>query len=171
MYAEHYPAEVAGLVLVDAVHPEQNRRALALLPPERPDESAALATLRRNLRRVNDETTPWIEDMGEWVDWSASQAQARALGALGALPLIVVTQGGPVEANLPPDCPADFAAYAAQAYHPMHLELQADLARLSSRGRQVIAARSGHMIQRDEPEVVVAGIREVVEAVRRGARP
>jgi hypothetical protein len=97
--------------------------------------------------------------------------QARALGTLGALPLAVVTQGGPAEANLPPDCPADFAAYATQAYHPMHLELQADLARLSSRGRQVIAARSGHMIHQDEPEVAVAAIREVVQAVRRGAQP
>ena len=37
--------------------------------------------------------------------------------------------------------------------------------------RQFIAARSGHMIHRDQPEVVVAAIREVVEAVRRGARP
>ena len=168
MYAEHYPVEVVGLVLVDAVHPEQNRRALELLPPERPDESAALATLRRNLRRVNDETTSWIENMGEYLNWSASQAEARALGPLGALPLVVVTQGGPVETNLPPDCPADFAAYAARSYHPMAMALQADLARLSSRSRQIIAARSGHMIHRDEPEVVIAAIREMVEAARQG---
>jgi pimeloyl-ACP methyl ester carboxylesterase len=53
----------------------------------------------------------------------------------------------------------------------MFLELQADLTRLSSRSRYVIAEHSGHTIHQDEPELVVASIRGLVEAGRRGKAP
>ena len=41
------------------------------------------------------------------------------------------------------------------------------MARLSTRGRQIIAKHSGHFIHEDEPELVVAAIREMVEQARR----
>ena len=47
LYHERYPAEVAAIVLIDAVHEEQRQRFLALLPPESAHESADLARLRR----------------------------------------------------------------------------------------------------------------------------
>jgi len=53
----------------------------------------------------------------------------------------------------------------------MFLELQADLTRLSSRSRHVIAEHSEHTIHQDEPELVVASIRGLVEAGRRGKAP
>lgn len=43
LYASQYPEEVAGVVLVDSVHPDQDARFLAVLPPESPDESSTLA--------------------------------------------------------------------------------------------------------------------------------
>jgi pimeloyl-ACP methyl ester carboxylesterase len=43
-----------------------------------------------------------------------------------------------------------------------------ELARLSSSGRHVVAKASGHWIQLDEPDVVIAAIRDVVDRVRRG---
>lgn len=42
-----------------------------------------------------------------------------------------------------------------------HLRRQDEVARLSSRGRHVVAARSGHWIPLDEPAIVVAAVREV----------
>ena len=45
--------------------------------------------------------------------------------------------------------------------------LQADLATLSRRGRRVVAARSGHHMQLEEPRLVARAIREVVEEARR----
>jgi pimeloyl-ACP methyl ester carboxylesterase len=167
--ASQYPTEVVGLVLVDAVHPEQNQRAFALLPPERADESRELASLRRNLQRIRDGTATERADDVERLDWYASEAQAQALGALDDLPLAVLTQGRPLA--FAPDVPPDFAAYIAHAYHPMFLELQAELAALSSRSRHLLAARSGHMIHQDEPELVIASVRELVEAVRHGNQP
>jgi len=41
-------------------------------------------------------------------------------------------------------------------------ELQPKLARLSSRGRQIIVEHSGHAIQSEAPEAVIETIREVV---------
>jgi len=42
------------------------------------------------------------------------------------------------------------------------------LARLAPNGRHVVAAQSGHWIQFDEPDLVVAIIRETVERARTG---
>ena len=165
VFAEQSPTAVVGLVLIDAVHPQQHQRALALLPPERADESSDLAGLRRNLRLIRDPATTTLDDDPNQVNWYASEVQAAALGALDDLPLVVLTQGK--APAFPPGVPADFADYITHAYHPMFLELQADLARLSSRSRHIIAQHSGHMIHQDEPELVVTSIREVVEAVWR----
>jgi pimeloyl-ACP methyl ester carboxylesterase len=41
------------------------------------------------------------------------------------------------------------------------------LVALSRIGKQVVATRSGHHIQLDEPDLVVAAIREVLQASRR----
>ena len=46
-------------------------------------------------------------------------------------------------------------------------ELQAELARRSSSGRQIIAEKSGHYIQFDQIDLVIDAIRQVVEATRR----
>lgn len=46
------------------------------------------------------------------------------------------------------------------------LSLQEDLAPLVSNARHMIATRSGHDIHQDRPEMVIAAVREVVEAVR-----
>jgi pimeloyl-ACP methyl ester carboxylesterase len=44
--------------------------------------------------------------------------------------------------------------------------MQEALARLSSRSKHVIADKSGHYIQRDQPELVIHFVRQVVEATR-----
>jgi pimeloyl-ACP methyl ester carboxylesterase len=41
------------------------------------------------------------------------------------------------------------------------------LARLSPQGRHIVAAKSGHWIQFDHPELVVQTIREIVDRARR----
>ncbi len=75
---------------------------------------------------------------------------------LGDMPLIVLSRGIP-EDSTP-------ARQATQAEHDRD---QAGLVALSSAGKQVIARRSGHHVTIDEPELVVAAIREVAVAARR----
>jgi pimeloyl-ACP methyl ester carboxylesterase len=48
----------------------------------------------------------------------------------------------------------------------LHDELQADLAELVPDGRHVVAEHSGHYVQQSQPDLVVAAIRDVVQAVR-----
>ncbi len=48
------------------------------------------------------------------------------------------------------------------------MTLQAELAMLSTNSRHIVAERSGHFIQLDEPDVVVDAIHAVIEAVRKG---
>jgi pimeloyl-ACP methyl ester carboxylesterase len=75
------------------------------------------------------------------------------------IPLVVLTQGRPYG----PDMVA-VPSIAPRAYQ-LHLEMQRDLARLSPKGRQVIAEKSGHHIQRDQPELVINAVRDVVKEV------
>lgn len=162
VYAHYYPAEVVGMVLVDAMHHDQNHCARALLPPPCVGESPALATLRRNL--TMSRSAPWLDGDREHINWPGSEAQGRAASTLDARPLVVLTQGRPL--HFCSTSPADLVTYIAQVYHPMFLRLQADLARLSSRGIHIMATHSGHMIHQDEPDLVVESIRMVVEAVQ-----
>jgi pimeloyl-ACP methyl ester carboxylesterase len=81
---------------------------------------------------------------------AALLAQRQQKHPFGNLPLIVLTRGL-TDAKTPDE------ARKTQ---------QADLANLSSAGRQVIAARSGHHIPLDEPDVVIAAIRDILSAAR-----
>jgi hypothetical protein len=52
----------------------------------------------------------------------------------------------------------------AQAMEEEHRQDHAMIAALSRRGELRIAARSGHHVQLDEPELVITTIRRVVDA-------
>ncbi len=155
LYAHHYPDDVAGIVLVSSSNTEQRARFLEILPPETPGESPMLTSLRRDSERLADPTKNT-----EGIDWIASEAQVRAAGSFGDKPLVVITQGGVPQ--WPPDFPAEVAARLLQARQDMHRSL----VQLSSESTHVVAEESGHVIPYDQPDLVVAAIRQVVEAVR-----
>jgi hypothetical protein len=99
-----------------------------------------------------------INENDEGVDLIQSSAQVGAAGTLGATPLVVLTAGRRVAA--PFSTSPDIAARLEQLW----LELQNDLTGLSSNSTHIIAQRSGHSIQSDEPQLVVDAIRQVVES-------
>jgi pimeloyl-ACP methyl ester carboxylesterase len=59
LYAHQHPAEVVGMVLVDAVHHDQNARALALLPPVSPTDSLRLVNMREILTQGYTDDPQW----------------------------------------------------------------------------------------------------------------
>jgi pimeloyl-ACP methyl ester carboxylesterase len=85
-------------------------------------------------------------------------AQARAAGGLGDLPLLVLTAGQPLRTG-ESETDKELVAFHEMWVH----QLQPQLARLSTRGRQIIVENSGHSIDRDE---VSKAIRKVVMQVR-----
>jgi pimeloyl-ACP methyl ester carboxylesterase len=146
LYAAAYPAEVAGMVLVDAAHEEQDVRRQSLVEPE-------LWAMAHDAVTLNAE--------GLDLDVTAAQVRAaRAAAPLPAMPLVVVTAGVADPSFFPPGWPME-------AEGRLHRELQADLTTLVPSAHQIIAERSGHYVHQSAPGLVVDAIREVV----RGTTP
>jgi pimeloyl-ACP methyl ester carboxylesterase len=85
VYAAAYPTDVAGLVLLDASHPDALSRFLAALSSHGKIGPQTLREFREGLALLTRNA--------EGVDWSVSADEARAAGSLGDKPLIVVTAG------------------------------------------------------------------------------
>jgi pimeloyl-ACP methyl ester carboxylesterase len=159
LYASRYPDEVVGMVLVDAVSEELDASGLVLLKEllaqdEWRGYQAALDQQAHApfLARVDDEQ----------VDIAASSAEMRATLAdspIRPMPLFVLTHGVP-----DPSSPGEPPAFA-QAKERVWQELQQQLARLVPNAKHLIVRDSGHIIQEEQPDIVIDAIRQVVEAV------
>ena len=98
-------------------------------------------------------------NLDELAAGAKSDEQLSATGSLGNLPLTVIRHGIP---DLFARMPAEQAKQAEQVWQ----ELQAELAHLSSNSRLLVAEKSGHGIQIDQPSLVVDAIRQIVKANR-----
>jgi pimeloyl-ACP methyl ester carboxylesterase len=149
LYASQYPKEVVGLVLVDSTHEDEIDRMAALLPPEK-------------LKKAKPEDL--VIQGPEDIDFNKSIAQVRAANWHGDIPLFVLTRGS---ATFNPN---DYATPSlAPKFEQIRLELQKELVRRSSRGKQIMAEKSGHNIHRDQPELVIEAIRQAVEEAKPAA--
>ena len=143
LYASQHPEDVAGVVLVDSLHPDNLIRAGEILGEQAMD--ALLQAVQAN---------------PEGVDLVISMDQVSENGNLDDTPLTVITAG---RSELPPFIDRDLGERLTGSW----LESQRELVRLSSAGVHVIAEESGHCIQCDQPVLVADVIRRMVEAVRR----
>lgn len=156
VYANRYPDEVAGMVLVEATHPDQFSKLLAALPPESPQESAAFKQVRKDL--ISESTDPtWNR---ERLDVGASTVQARAAGHLGNKPLVVLTRSPHAYTKQPKDAPI-------HVLEPVWQQLQVDLSRLSSNSTHKVATKAGHFISVDEPRLVIDAILKVMDEAKK----
>jgi hypothetical protein len=88
-------------------------------------------------------------------------ARAMQLSTLGDMPLVVLSRGLTQMSTGPGTSAED-----VEGFKVADDEMQAELAALSTSGKQVIAADCGHHIHVEQPQLVIDAIREVVEAVR-----
>ena len=161
LFADQYRDMVSGMVLVDASFPQQEQLfgpLEELLPPETPRECPILKELRSEAPQDKPEGNP------ERLDVAASGVLVAATQDLGALPLAVLTAGKP------PSFPSCVPQPFVERSYEIWLELQAKLVTLSTNSIHIMATKSGHHIQRDEPDVVIDAIRQVVTAARSGDR-
>ena len=141
-YASTFPDEVAGLVLVESLHPEE------------------IPVFEEHLtRRQIEEDRASALGNPEGMDPFASVAEIAKAGPLPAVPLVVISAG--IAAEWPP-------GYDAQLFDRLRDELQKDLARSVPDGRRVIAEHSGHEVPREEPDVVVQAVTSVLDEAGRG---
>jgi pimeloyl-ACP methyl ester carboxylesterase len=88
-----------------------------------------------------------------------SDKQLTATGSLGNVPLVVIRHGIP---EMFARMPADQAEQAEIVWQ----EMQTDLAKLSSNSQLIVAEKSGHNIPRDQPDLVVDVIRQMIDTIR-----
>jgi pimeloyl-ACP methyl ester carboxylesterase len=153
LYASTYPRQVAGLVLIDAVHSATIKRRLAMLKPlVSPEEWQVL-------RQLMITVPPRLVDPEQVDIWTSERQTRIALrrSPPRPMPLVVLAHGHP-EPGTP------FVELEERLWR----QLQRELAHLVPGGRLVIATESGHDIQHEQPELVLDAIHDVVLAVRAG---
>jgi pimeloyl-ACP methyl ester carboxylesterase len=104
-------------------------------------------------------SAPDLSKSPEWIDLDDNAALLRKEKGIGDKPLIVLTAS---PAAMDPMIPEAGQQDASR----IHQELQRELLGLSTRSRQVIAEKAGHNIQREEPQLIVDAVLEVVKQVR-----
>jgi pimeloyl-ACP methyl ester carboxylesterase len=157
LYATLHPRSVAGLVLIDATPADLAAVLDRLLADEllTPEQYAAVTAQPR---------PPGLETYSayEQLAFDASGAQMRQAQAdtpLHRMPLAFL--------SLPrPQLPPDWQSEASEAMDRMYQTAQNTLAKLVPGARHVIATRSGHYIQIEQPKLVIDAIRRVVRKVR-----
>ncbi len=174
-YARMYPDETGALVLVDT--PEESsifrKEVLAFYSKMRILNRIVALLARFGLLRLLRHWLPldqfgfWLERPDEYLalcDDLASlervpqpERSSKAAGSLGDLPMIVLTHGQAF--------PGPFAILEKNWN-----EGQQRLVALSSSSKLVVAENSNHMIQQDEPELVLSAIKEMHAAVGSGCR-
>ena len=191
LFARTFPDEVAGIVLLDARHEAINGR----MPPGWQRVEAAgkgmylfmllasrLGALKLLGKLMGEKISPPIvrklppeirttyleigfqpeffqSNLDELAASKESDKQLSATGSLGNIPLIVIRHGIP---DLFTRLPTEQAKQAEKIWQ----ELQAELAKLSSNSRMLVAKKSGHVIQVDQPGIVVDAIHQMVNTVR-----
>src|SRR5262245_15580336 len=203
LYAFTYPADVAGMVLIEAgadnplrVVPDgtvvhaSDLPAVKTVPPvqtsnplrESDIPPAALAQIKAGLKDASatandpprDKLPPDAQRMRTWalgqvkhVAAAVNPFENEELAALraertktqypyGDIPLVVMTRGIPEETG--PD---------GKAREEEHRKDHESVATMSRQGKLIVAARSGHHVQLDEPDLVVTTIKQVVTSARK----
>jgi pimeloyl-ACP methyl ester carboxylesterase len=190
VYAGRFGETLSGMVLVDTSHEDEPKpepgRPVSSRPPapmfsragfrnwflpewgllmDRYKGESALSASSRSLpisfqrRLVVGHSSNAYEAVRHEVDSRPeSEDETRAALFPKHVPLAVITAGHwttPKDSSTPPpEVPA------------IHVELQSRLTRLSFCGKQIVAGSSGHMIQLDQPELIIDAVEEMIRHPR-----
>ncbi len=147
LYTDAYPQDVAGLVFIDAGHEDYYFGLEDVLSPEQ-------------WSMIYEATPSATDPQLESIDSLTSAEQvvaAQTASPLPMIPAIVLTHGG--------DFPFP-AGFPAAAIEQLWTTAQQNLAALIPGTPLIVAPVSSHYIQLDRPDLVIAAIHDVVEAVR-----
>ena len=164
MFAHQYPSEVAAVVLVDSMHPEQRisfswRKKFWLrmmewttpfgLPRWRKWCGNGPAEISGIKTAIECRSHIYATNYAQFEDLPAAAAELRELSTLKNIPLVVISRDPRPVAPSP------------QAEQTWQL-LQAKLLKFAENSRQITAEGSGHSIPTQRPDVIVKAIRELV---------
>jgi pimeloyl-ACP methyl ester carboxylesterase len=156
LYASMYPDEVVGMVLLDSTHEDVWLRFQEALTPAQWAEFEALTVTNQKLLDAYPQAERWYTAPLADDATTGQVRQARANAPLRPMPLVVLAHGIPFAAPSP--------GWPSDKMERIMTALQEDLAKLVPNAHYAIATKSGRNIHQDQPELVIAAIREVVEA-------
>lgn len=173
-----YPADVAGLVFVDATNPagfkaipgaEETKEQRKERYREARLEWLKEITGWKRLTGGCHETVPGglesyatfyeaeacrpvfaLSWLGEWDDFERSAGEVAKLPCCTGLPILIISQD--------PDRPKPGWDAQSIAANPIWASLQEQMKSLSPRSRRIIAHSSGHHIMLDRPDVIISGV-------------
>ena len=184
LYASQYPDDVVGLVLVDSSHENQMTSKtwkrvrmmsgfyqilrvashvglvrligeMKLLPiledikREGQKYPLAVQTLFKTFKSFCYHPIYWATASSELANIQKSFESLQFVTSLGDLPLIVLSQGSK-------------GSKMSDERFQKWSSLQLDLTKLSSNSQLIIAEKSGHNVQLDQPELVVDAVQRLV---------
>lgn len=167
-YARTYPNDVAGLILLDATSDEDFAElaaagadimarldaAISASRPGVPVIGMPAGTSPEVVMAFTPEILRGVKTEFEALDrLPAEMKRPGGFGDLGDLPLIVVRRG---KTEQPPS-EADLR----------HQRIQENLAKLSTVSELIVAQNSGHTIPLDEPGVVAAAVRRMLDGFQK----
>jgi len=174
VYAQRYPSDVAGMVLVDSSHNDENE---PITPPGGgyfPYFPKGFSVLGQILQPIGVirlilprgtlgpfSALEFAESLKEEMVYE-SRLEARAVRSLGDIPLIVMTAGR--HRLNPPDNPIQ--ARLQNDREAAWIEAQKQLVRLSTRGEQRVFPEARHNLLLDRPKDVLEAMRDVVNRAR-----
>lgn len=193
-YATRYPEEVAGLVLVDSAHEQQMKHfpvAMVKMAGSMKGMFALMKLLSRSgVFALNPKMVP-VDDKGKLPantlemhraiiaasdshletmiaeSESVYAAETQPVDTLGDLPLTVISHGQLDASAVPPS----LGQQVRDEYERAWQKLQVEITSLSTRGRRIVAERSGHDILLEQPEIVIQSILEMIDSVHLTVKP
>jgi len=158
LYASTYPEDVVGLVLVDATSEYTYPEFKKALSPQDWARFDAMQTDHAALLDVYPEAEILFTAPEDEAETYTQMIEAEKASPLRPMPLVVLSHGIPFAKPFP-DWPTE-------TMEGIMTDLQVRQANLVPNGRHVVADRSGHNIHQDQPDLVIAAVQQVVEAVR-----
>jgi pimeloyl-ACP methyl ester carboxylesterase len=194
VYNGQYPNDVAGMVLVDASHEDQNDRMPAAMQAFMKKTLTDLKKQQKMLPLLiwfgvarfsqrNQGEAPgvskgfgqemlYLQRQTKFIDATSAELgsfedsakEVRAAGNLGDKPLVVLTAGKSADAS---QLPPGLPKKDFDDFHEMWVnDLQVKESQLSSRGKRIMVPDSTHMIPFERPDTIVAAVHEVYTEVK-----
>ena len=170
-FADLYPDETAGLVLVDSPHEEQADRFFQTEAMRRLDphgslqylwDSEILGSLSAiDLKPLATLLGPGSASMqgifGEIAGFAESSRELRSFSNHDKLPVVVIAHGRRLLAG---------GGVLSDQLEDQWLSLQKDLASRFKRHRFIVAENSGHNIPLEQPDLVIDAIKRLILELR-----
>lgn len=182
LWAALHPNEIFGIILVDSIHGKQPQ----IIPIPKINDKMLLLACRLGLIRLFTDLPTYKKSVAvfskevqdkflaqlltkkftktvllEYANLETSCKQLIDAGSLGNKPLIVITAGKATSAE-----GSRYTQEQVDAMHILFKELQKDLVAKSTKGKQIIAEKSDHMITLNQPEVIIDAVKDMVNLCR-----